>query len=311
MINEKKQESVPRGTAFFPMQYYLCDTGNPLYNLPIHWHIEYEIVHILKGTYMMFVGNHEVELKEGDVCFVTDGMLHGDGRKKERSRYESVVFNMEMLRMQNYSQDIFISDLITHKSIINTLIPREKTDETSALQRFFQTMRDKPDGYELMAAGAMIEFLGMVRRDRLFSAQSEPVSEKRVRSDELKSALDLVEEKYGEQITLEQMAQAAGLSPKYFCRVFHEITHRTPVEYLNWFRVNRACACLRDTDDALSDIALKCGFNDFSYFIKTFKRYKGMTPYKYRKYDPSVDQLEEADLFAGTARAGEKEIPEN
>ena len=85
-------------------------------------------------------------------------------------------------------------------------------------------------------------------------------------------------------ITLEELADAAGFSPKYFCRVFREMTNRAPVEYLNWFRINRSCAMIRETDEKLQDIAVKCGFNDFSYFIKIFHRYKNMTPLKYRNY---------------------------
>ena len=41
---------------------------------------------------------------------------------------------------------------------------------------------------------------------------------------------------------------------------------------------------IRETDEKLQDIAVKCGFNDFSYFIKIFHRYKNMTPLKYRNY---------------------------
>ncbi len=38
MINSHKQESLQRGNTFFPVQYSLCNTSDPLYNLPIHWH---------------------------------------------------------------------------------------------------------------------------------------------------------------------------------------------------------------------------------------------------------------------------------
>ena len=44
--------------------------------------------------------------------------------------------------------------------------------------------------------------------------------------------------------------------------------------------------CIRDrlsTDLSVTDIAINCGFNDVSYFIKTFKKYKGITPKQYIK----------------------------
>jgi len=79
------------------------------------------------------------------------------------------------------------------------------------------------------------------------------------------------------------LAREAGVSPKYLCRIFSQLTGKSPVEYLNEYRVERACALLSDTDLPILDIGLSCGFNDQSYFIKTFKRYKGKTPGGYRK----------------------------
>ena len=71
------------------------------------------------------------------------------------------------------------------------------------------------------------------------------------------------------------------MTPKYFCRFFLEMTHRTPIDYLNYQRIEHACYQLVTTDASITDIAYSCGFNDLSYFIKTFKKYKGITPGKY------------------------------
>ena len=119
---------------------------------------------------------------------------------------------------------------------------------------------------------------------------------KRVRSEQLDLVLNLIRKNYDQNLTLEEMSKIAGLSPKYFCRIFREMTERSPIEYLNWFRVNRACALLRETNDKLPDIAFNCGFNNFSYFIKTFRRYKGMTPLKYRNFDPLRDKNSAVEL---------------
>jgi AraC-like DNA-binding protein len=79
------------------------------------------------------------------------------------------------------------------------------------------------------------------------------------------------------------MAKAAGMSSKYFCYFFKEMTGKTPVEYLNGFRVEKASRKLLYSDLSVTEIAYLCGFNDLSYFIKTFKRQKGVSPAKFRK----------------------------
>ena len=54
------------------------------------------------------------------------------------------------------------------------------------------------------------------------------------------------------------------------------------IEYLNEYRIEKAARKLRLTDLSVTDIAYSCGFSDLSYFIKTFKRIKGVSPGKYR-----------------------------
>ena len=85
------------------------------------------------------------------------------------------------------------------------------------------------------------------------------------------------------EITLDDMALAAGFSTKYFCSFFKELTGKTPVEYLNSYRVERACRKLLGSDLSITQIAYGSGFNDLSYFIKTFKKIKGSSPSIYRK----------------------------
>ena len=56
-----------------------------------------------------------------------------------------------------------------------------------------------------------------------------------------------------------------------------------PVEYLNFFRVESACERILKAEESITEIAFLCGFSDFSYFIKVFKKYKGVTPSQYAK----------------------------
>lgn len=88
---------------------------------------------------------------------------------------------------------------------------------------------------------------------------------------------------YNSPLTLEQIAAIAGMSSKYFCYFFKEMTQKSPINYLNNYRVERAARKLLATDMPVTEIAYNCGFNDLSYFIKTFKATKGITPYKFRK----------------------------
>ena len=101
------------------------------------------------------------------------------------------------------------------------------------------------------------------------------------RITQLKIALEFIESSYMSNISLQEMSDSVQMTPKYFCRFFREMTHRSPVDYLNYYRIERACYLLLTTNQSITEVAYNTGFNDLSYFIKIFKRYKGVTPRQY------------------------------
>lgn len=83
-----------------------------------------------------------------------------------------------------------------------------------------------------------------------------------------------ISERYQNPIALGELAEQCGMNSNYFCRAFKEFTGITPVEYLNFYRVESACERILKAEESITEIAFLCGFNDFSYFIKVFKNLK-------------------------------------
>lgn len=280
-VNERQQ----RGTALFPLQYNFCNTENPYYDLWLHWHTEFELIHIISGTYRCFVNDHELSLSQGDICIIPGKVIHGDAPEKGSAKYESAVFDIELIRLHGFSPDSFVNDVLMENITIQNHIPLSCKDIFSTAEFFFETIRSQREGWDQIACGALIILFGLLKKNRLYSEKKVLPARKRIRNKKFDLVLELIKKNYSSNITLEQLAESAGFSPKYFCRVFREMTGRSPVEYLNWFRINRACSLLRESNEKLTAIARCCGFRDFSYFIKIFHRYKGMTPLKYRNME--------------------------
>ena len=139
--------------------------------------------------------------------------------------------------------------------------------------------KEKRMAAEVCAIGLLYQFFGIALSEGRFS---DRLVEGRRHTEQLKRVIGFIESNYREEITLADLAAAAGWSAKYLCRMFSQITGKSPVEYLNEYRVEQACALLSETDSQILDVAYSCGFNDQSYFIKTFKKYKGTTPGRYR-----------------------------
>jgi AraC-like DNA-binding protein len=99
----------------------------------------------------------------------------------------------------------------------------------------------------------------------------------------MKAVLQWIEENYAEPASLEELAAVAGMNPHYFCEFFKRYTRRSPIDYLNLYRIDSACRMLKVSGCSVTEAAFSCGFNDLSYFVKTFKKYKGVTPRQYRR----------------------------
>jgi AraC-like DNA-binding protein len=86
-----------------------------------------------------------------------------------------------------------------------------------------------------------------------------------------------------EPIDLERAADAAGLSPFHFLRLFADVLGVTPHQYLVRSRLRHAARLLADCDRAITDVALDVGFGDLSNFVRTFHRAAGVSPRGFRR----------------------------
>ncbi len=276
IFNELKQH----GTEDFPFELYRVSEGHPKYEMAFHWHANLELIWVKEGELTLTLDNRPILLKGGDVAVINSETVHGATPKS--CVYECIVFNLAFLKTGNHSCDAFLDDLLSH----NAFLCERPTDQDTVLliQNIFRAIADSDAGTEFKVLGLFHSFLGEVMQKGLFTAYLPPSSghdEKKV--VKLKAVLKYIRENFAKDITLEDMAAIAGFSCKYFCKFFKDMTGKTPVNYLLAYRIERAARKLLGSDLSVTQIAFDCGFNDLSYFIKTFKTFKHSSPKEYRK----------------------------
>ncbi len=95
-------------------------------------------------------------------------------------------------------------------------------------------------------------------------------------------ALEFMRDNLHREITRDETAQHAGISPSHFSHLLRERTGRSFTELLRQCRVDLACELLLHSQLSLADIAIRCGFCDQSYFTRVFRDVKGLPPGQYR-----------------------------
>lgn len=275
------RESRQRGTVDFPFEYHHVTPLHPQYVMSLHWHIEFEIIRVLEGTFFLSIDELEYTVSRDDVIFIPAGSVHSG--TPDNCTYECIVFDMNMLMNQNDSCCKLIRRIIDHEIQPTYVYNDSYNDIHQIAWSLFDAISSCKEGYRLVVLGTIYQMIGTIFSNRYYNPAPAQPPRNHKRIIQLKTALEFMENSYKTPLSLEEISGAVNMSPKYFCRFFQEMTHRTPIDYLNYYRIERACYLLLTTDQSITEVAYGSGFNDLSYFIKTFKKYKGTTPKKYLK----------------------------
>lgn len=270
------QENRPRGTYAFPIEFHHVDESHPQYYMPIHWHMEYELIRILEGSFRMSLDEREFTASSGDTVFLKAGTVHTG--IPDHCVYECAVFDLPALIRSNPVCHREIQMILDNSITVFDHFTAQNVPLHQTVWQLFEALSSRSEGYTLLTLGAMYQFFGVLFTYHLYASASMQTPRANKRIAHLKRVLEYIDAHYDSTITLEELSEIACMSPKYFCRYFQELTHRSPIEYVNYYRIEEACKLLLNSDLSVTDISLSCGFNDPSYFIKMFKRYKGTTP---------------------------------
>lgn len=274
LYNERKKH----GTPDFPFELYRVDPYYYQYLMPYHWHRECELIRILSGNLDLSLNETKLTAVPGDLVWVNSGVLHAG--TPQNCVYECFVFELAPVVNACGIYSAHLEHLSAQTLFIDPVLPFDSLllERSDAI---FSLMDTREKGYRLRVFGAVCDFLGRIFEQGYYHTNHSGPSAAYKNIRVFKDLLTFLESQYAQPLSLEAMARQAGMSPKYFCRFFRSLTGRTPIDYLNAYRIEQACTQMAAFDRSVTETAFACGFNDLSYFIRTFKKYKGITPKQY------------------------------
>jgi len=132
--------------------------------------------------------------------------------------------------------------------------------------------------------GILLQLMGLAcdRHETQLLAQAGLQSGRSSSRDALQRVMRYVREHLGEEMSLNDAAAAAMLSPNYLAHLLKKQTHRTFTELVTERRLERAKELLLTSNARIADIARQCGFGDAVYFSRRFRLHNGVTPRQFR-----------------------------
>ena len=281
--NNNQKDTTIYGSVHFPVACY--EDNMQIMSVPLHWHDEYEYIFATKGIVTVYVNTKPIELNVGDSIFINSECLHG---VKSVTDEDSILRSLVILpKLIGGSTDSIISQRIIVPLGLNTapsyiLLNNDskwQKDIAKAMLTAWNSLTNESYDFENEARYQISKAMRILV-DHLSETNCCKTND--ILLNRIKLSISYIETHFNEDRSNRDLMQLLGCSESVLLRSFKQVAGISPMQFLLNHRIQKAAEMLLTTELKSCDIAVSCGFHDFSYFTKIFKRTVGMTPIEYR-----------------------------
>lgn len=234
-----------------------------------NWHENIEIQLCTAGHGWVLLDGRRYTFSENDIIVVNSNVLHYTSTDTELT-YDCLIISTELCDQVGINPNrIFFTPFINNTVIVELF---------SQLKTAFSDHSD-------ICRSAKLHKLTLEILIELTEYHSLPKSEfisENKKFETVKKVVSYIRNNYQKKITLDDISKNVLCDKYTLCKEFKKLTGQTIIENLNSFRCIKAVDYL-SAGYSVSDTAALCGFENLSFFTKTFKKYIGSIPSKYKK----------------------------
>ncbi|TXK75913.1 helix-turn-helix domain-containing protein [Paenibacillus sp. N3.4] len=259
--------------------------------LDFHQHQDlYEIYFFLTGDVHYFIEKQVYTLQYGDLLIMHSNELHRPNFQSKNQRYENIVIHFNPKLIEAFSSHEFnllacFDQRTFGEQNRMRLTPQQIDDIMKLYERMDIHSRSQArPGAEILYVAAFIELLVFI--NRTFQSQGKQVEQVMI-PDKLLSLLTYIDENLDQDLSLDVLEHVVFMNRSYLCRLFKKHTGSTIHEHILFKRIAKAKLLLRE-GCTVTDTCQQAGFNDYSNFIRTFKKAVGLPPRQYQALQKRV-----------------------
>lgn len=255
---------------------------------PMHWHYYSEIIYMERGSVTARCNDSSTILNEGDLCYFYPLQLHeiADAGSDDVSYYV-IKFDIHNINIPSGHLprmfDYFVRRTSEDDFCLIVRGGEGKDDVLDGTVSRIVDEYDREDEFYMLGVQSLIQNL-LIYIARNVDKEFKPVPKKH--KDEEFSffhILEYIDTHSSEPLEVQNLASMCHMSYSNFAKLFREQYGRSCKEYINYIRLNKAQEMLINSEYDLNYIAMETGFYDCSHFIRTYKKWKGITPEQERK----------------------------
>ena len=277
------KENKPHGTKDDPFSTYHIENAGRSFQIPVHWHDEFEIIYVRSGFLTVSISGESYIGKTGEAFVVSPGNLHLMGSQSGTVDYYTFLFPLKYISFR--TDDMLDEKLLEPLNSGHLMIcPRVKDTAKELCEQLIEIYEAKKDESEskittqVRTKIILLQFI-LEMWKKGFVIENDTSGRNTVE----KEMVSYIQQNFTGKISLREFGEQFHLSEKYISRYFKEHFHITLSQYITHLRLEHAKQLLQDTDIPVTEIAMQSGYQNVSYFIRSFKKTYGVSPLKYRK----------------------------
>ncbi|MEM7599940.1 MAG: AraC family transcriptional regulator [Verrucomicrobiota bacterium] len=252
-----------------------------------HYHPEFDILLSLKdhaGEYMS--GDHIGPLTKGTLIMNGPNIPHAlQTGKPDDEDWENPSLAVIQFSAASLGEDLLRK---TEMTVLREFLEEARFgfefhgNSAREAATMIMAMKDQTPFERFLTLLSLLEYFALSEEKSALASPAFSPSLKEQDISRLGEVISFLQQNKTRQVTLEEAASVAKMSPKSFCRFFKGNTGKTLIEYLHELRIGEASRRLLETSDPISEIAFDCGFQNLSNFNRRFRLLKGKTPREFR-----------------------------
>lgn len=284
MKSALQKSPIPKSRAFV-----VKELKQPNFDPNWHFHPEYQLFMVLKGSGTRFIGDHVKQFKEGEITFTGPNLPHmwrsdNEGSVVDENKWsEGIVV---------YLHEDFIGDgLLEKEEMIKLKQLFHKSlrglDVTGKTAKTIGTMMNNLlhlDGFDsVLELLKILNHLSKTTESKLLASPGYTNSLKEGDTERMNEVHAYVMENFKGKIDLPTVASLANMTPTSFSRYFKVHANKTFSEFLSGIRIGYACKLLIEEKMNIGQACYESGFQTVSNFNRQFKAITKTTPMDYKK----------------------------
>ena len=271
-----------------PIECFVFGAANEEFPVKPHWHYFAEFVYMLDGTASMTADGDTFTAEAGDLVIFPPSCVHSISAADSRTPVYSVLkFDIgKFPSISSYSPSPSGLFRYARESGMPILFDKAAAREMECESIFADCINEMKNfryGYDVMLRSQIYRLIYRIIRHWESSGLNIwecPASDGTDRS--IDNITEYIDSRLGENIRVADIAAECHLSYSAFAAKFRGRYGMSCKEYIERMRIYKAEEYLIFTDLDIDFIGQETGFSDCSHFIKSFKKYRGATPGKFR-----------------------------